>query len=274
MPNLKVFAIISDYDGTLCPAGDIRVEGRNMIPVELKNVLWEISRNIPVCILSSKDYEFLCDKVPFANIISCIMGIETLMLSRNDPSRIISRHLLAEEKLIRSNADALNQLADDVGAKFPDIAIERKLMYDGFLAGITFDWRSHGDWKQYSNLVTRYVRDAISNRPHSGLYVQTYSFHPFVDVYAIKCDKGLGFDRIASELGYSKAMGAILYLSDSENDNPAFRKAEISIGIHSDDRLKPRLDCQHSIDYSRLAAFLQRLKNNDFEFEDGLLSIE
>lgn len=272
MNSMKIFAIISDYDGTLCPAGDIRVESRNRIPAELQNVLWEISRNIPVCILSSKDSGFLCDKVPFANIVSFIMGIETLVISRNDPSKIKSRHLLVEEEIIRSNADALNQLAHDVDAKFSDVAIERKLTYDGFLAGITFDWRNSRDWKRYSDSVTGYVKGAALGEPYRCLYVQTYSSHPFVDVYATKCDKGLGFDRIVSELGYSKAMGAILYLGDSENDNPAFRKAEISIGVHSDERLKPKLDCQYSVDYDRLEAFLRLLKDDDFQFKDHMLA--
>lgn len=270
---MKVFAIISDYDGTLCPAGDVRVECLNNIPVEIENVLWQISGNIPVCILSSKDYGFLCDKVSFANVVSCIMGIETLGISRSDPSEIKSRHLLVEEGLVRSNASALDQLACDVGAKFSGVVVERKLTYDGLLAGITFDWRDLDDWKRCSDSVTEYVKTMVSNRYLSrNLYVQTYSSHPFVDVYATKCDKGSGFDSIASELGYSKAMGAILYRGDSENDNPAFRKEGVSIGVRSDDRLKPKLDCRHVVDYNQLVSFLQRLKDNDFEFDDSLLT--
>jgi phosphoserine phosphatase len=30
-----------------------------------------------------------------------------------------------------------------------------------------------------------------------------------------------------------------MYLGDSENDNPAFRKADVSIGVRSDERLNP-----------------------------------
>ncbi|HEX2558138.1 MAG TPA: HAD-IIB family hydrolase [Nitrososphaera sp.] len=269
-PGVKVFAIISDYDGTLCPAGDMRIEGRNRIPPALEGMLQETSTRIPVCILSSKDYGFLYDKVPFASIISCIMGIETLVMS--DVRIIKSRHLLVDEELICSNANALNQLIDDVSAKFADIAVERKLTHDGFLAGVTFDWRNHGDWKSYSDSVTGYVKEAASGEHYRQLYVQTYSSHPFVDVYAAKCNKGSGFDRIASELGYSKTKGAILYLGDSENDNPAFARAGISIGVRSDDRLRPRLDCQYTIDFGRLAAFLQQLRDSDFEFKESLLA--
>ena len=267
-PGVKVFAIISDYDGTLCPAGDMRIEGQNRIPPALEGMLQETSARIPVCILSSKDYGFLCDKVPFASIISCIMGIETLVMG---DGRIKSRHLLVDEELLCGNAGALNQLADDV-SKFADVAVERKLTHDGFLAGVTFDWRNHRDWKSYSDSVIRYVKEATTGEHYRHLYVQTYSSHPFVDVYAAKCSKGSGFDRIASELGYSENKGVVLYLGDSENDNPAFTRAGISIGVHSDNRLKPRLDCQYSIDYSRLVPFLRRLKDDDFEFKDSMLA--
>jgi phosphoserine phosphatase len=36
-----------------------------------------------------------------------------------------------------------------------------------------------------------------------------------------------------------------MYLGDSENDNPAFRKADVSIGVRSDERLNPILDCKY-----------------------------
>lgn len=74
-----------------------------------------------------------------------------------------------------------------------------------------------------------------------------------------------------SELDYSKAVGAILYVGDLENDNPAFIKAWISIGVRSDERLKPKFDCQYSVDYDRLAAFLRLLRDNDFQFKDHVL---
>jgi hypothetical protein len=48
------------------------------IPEELAQVMWNISRQIPVCIISSKDYHFLHPRAKFARILSCIMGIETL----------------------------------------------------------------------------------------------------------------------------------------------------------------------------------------------------
>jgi 3-deoxy-D-manno-octulosonate 8-phosphate phosphatase KdsC-like HAD superfamily phosphatase len=105
-----------------------------------------------------------------------------------------------------------------------------------------------------------------------GVYVQKYSEHPFVDIYSIECNKGVAFDTIISELGYiSLDNKGTLYLGDSENDNPAFRKAGISIGIRSDARVNPKLDCSYFLDYERLSHFLMKLKKNDFIFSDELL---
>jgi soluble P-type ATPase len=54
----------------------------------------------------------------------------------------------------------------------------------------------------------------------------------------------MAFDSIASEISYviGKGHKIIMYLGDSENDNPAFRRADVSIGVLSDDRLNPKLD--------------------------------
>jgi phosphoserine phosphatase len=62
-----------------------------------------------------------------------------------------------------------------------------------------------------------------------------------------------------------------MYLGDSENDNPAFRKADVSIGVKSDERLNPKLDCQYLIDFNRLPKFLMNLLKNDFDFSEELL---
>jgi HAD superfamily hydrolase (TIGR01484 family) len=274
----KVFAIISDYDGTLCPTSNIRAEGRNRIPKELEGQLMQISRRIPVCILSSKDYQFLHDKVPFANVISCILGIETVVVDRDETSRITNIracHLLLDDsKLLESNDHSLNHLAEDVASRFPEIEIERKFTLDGFLAGITLDWRNQKDWMKYSTSLPAYIKDVLLYEPHCfspTLHLQTYKSHPFVDVYTVECNKGFGFDCIIEELKYHRGMGDILYLGDSENDNTAFRKAGFSVGIVSDPRLNSDLECEFVIDYNQLANFLGLLMDNDFVVSEKVL---
>ena len=62
----------------------------------------------------------------------------------------------------------------------------------------------------------------------------------------------------------------ILYLG-TQNDNPAFEKADVSIGVRSDIRLIPELTCQYFVEFNHLSIFLKRLEDNDFAFSDKLL---
>ena len=64
----------------------------------------------------------------------------------------------------------------------------------------------------------------------------------------------------------------VIYLGDSENDNPGFRKATVSIGIYSDTRLKPRLDCSYYLHISKLSIFLKNLLANNLQFSPSLIT--
>ena len=85
---MQISAILSDYDGTLCPTSSIRSH-ENVIPEKLENILWDISDKVPICIISSKDFGFLHNKTKFASVISCILGIETLVLKRHKQKVIV-----------------------------------------------------------------------------------------------------------------------------------------------------------------------------------------
>ena len=54
----------------------------------------------------------------------------------------------------------------------------------------------------------------------------------------------MAYDSIANMPQFTND-DKVLYLGDSENDNPAFKKADTSIGIRSDDRIKTALECKH-----------------------------
>lgn len=56
--------------------------------------------------------------------------------------------------------------------------------------------------------------------------------------------------QVLSQLERKEERGInVMYLGDSENDNPAFRKSDISIGIRSDPRLNPMLNCKYMLDF-------------------------
>ena len=281
MTRKRVQAILSDYDGTLVPTADVKNVSTNAIPAKLEQILSNISAEIPVSVISTKDFEFLRKKTAFARALSCMMGIETLFLTNHATSQTIEKRILnADLSVLQLKSAALEAIAEEVimCKEFSAMLVERKHTSDGILAGLTIDWRNQlgDDWSYYRRAINHFLSRIVSNLRKKpvpmGVYVQKYSEHPFVDIYSIECNKGVAFDTIISELGYiSLDNKGTLYLGDSENDNPAFRKAGISIGIRSDTRVNPKLDCSYFLDYERLSHFLMKLKKNDFIFSDELL---
>jgi hydroxymethylpyrimidine pyrophosphatase-like HAD family hydrolase len=316
---MQIGAILSDYDGTLCPAASVRGNGNSDIPPKLEKILWDISKEIPICIVSSKDFLFLHDKTKFAKVVSCMMGIETLVLKKHHYSQglsreknidddrtnyrglqdnddnfqcIAARHILSDKQILQYNSGLLCDIVNEITLNFKDISIEQKFTIDKeILAGVTFDYRHNiEDWQSYKRNTEPLLRQAIlrkimlqqqsypvdeKDKEHQQLHIQTYSTHPFIDVYSIKSDKAVAYDITVSQLAsfHDKNVMTkeVLYLGDSENDNPAFRKADVSIGIRSDKRVNPKLDSKYIIQFSELAAFLEQLQNNEFVFSKNLL---
>ena len=274
-------AILSDYDGTLVPTANVKNVSTNAIPAELEQILSNISSEIPVSVISTKDFEFLKKKTAFARALSCMMGIETLFLTDHPTSRTIRKRILHTDLVaLQLKSAALEAIAEKVilCKEFSAMIVERKHTSDGILAGLTMDWRHQlGDeWSSYRRAINHFLSEVVANLNKAplamGVYIQKYSEHPFVDIYSIECNKGIAFDTIISELGYiSIDSKGTLYLGDSENDNSAFRKAGISIGIRSDARVNPKLDCSYFLDYERLSHFLMKLRKNNFIFTDELL---
>lgn len=288
---LRISVIISDYDGTLCPTASLKGVN-NQIPPDLEKVLWDISAKIPVCILSTKDFGFLRKKVQFAKIVSCIMGLEIFELAtlesraanvdidlvpnsenylsvKGEFSNIISQYRLLDVKTLVKNSMLLKKLSDKIEKEFQDISIEPKYNYvDGILVAISLDYRQIQKWEHYKTNIEPYVLTSIQQFVLSlpnDLFVQTYSDHPFIDIYSMQLDKGQAIDAIFHLLNLSKEQ-KVLYLGDSENDNPAFRKADLSIGIRSDERVKTKLDSDYVIQFNELTPFLQKLYAEDFVF--------
>jgi HAD superfamily hydrolase (TIGR01484 family) len=288
---LRISVIISDYDGTLCPTASLKGVN-NQIPPDLEKVLWDISAKIPVCILSTKDFGFLRKKVQFAKIVSCIMGLEIFELAtlesraanadmdlvpnsknylsvKGEFSNVISQYRLLDVNKLVKNSMLLKKLSDKIEKEFQDISIEPKFNYvDGILAAISLDYRQIQKWEHYKTNIEPYVLNSIQQFVLSlpnDLFVQTYSDHPFIDIYSMQLDKGQAIDAISHMLNLSKEQ-KVLYLGDSENDNPAFRKADLSIGIRSDERVKTKLDSDYVIQFNELTPFLQKLYAEDFVF--------
>jgi hypothetical protein len=191
--------------------------------------------------------------------------------------------ILNDNKNLRANSSLLASLAKDISLSYKDVIIERKFTSDKqILAGVTFDYRHLDNWKVYKEKLEPYLKEMIQkNQPSSSLaganklYVQTYILHPFIDVYITQCDKGTAFDCVTSKLSTSEGKGkgpqTIMHLGDSDNDNPEFIRADVSIGIRSNDRLNPQLSFAKVIKSDVLSIFLKRLMDNNFVFSNNIL---
>ncbi len=288
---MQISAILSDYDGTLSPTTYLNSDNKsqdltNYSKKKLDRVLWEISNKKTIAIVSTKDFNFLHDRTKFANIISCMMSIETIVLKHIE-SDICYKNNSVQKSILNTDAEILSRnyqklvsITDRISMKFKDVPIYRKVTHKGnLLGGITIDWRSLHEWNSIRNEIEQEVFKTIdeinTNTSESSLFVQRYASHPFIDVYSAVCSKEIAYDNISKIIHDSNGPkfrnGNILYLGDSENDNPAFRKADVSVGVKSDERLNPKLDCQYLINFSQLPKFLMNLLKNDFDFSEKLL---
>lgn len=287
---MQISAILSDYDGTLSPTINLNSSGKTNIltnhrtQTDLDKILWEISSKRIIAVVSTKDFNFLHERTTFANIISCMMSIETIILEHTDigisyKKKCVQKSILnVGVEILRKNCQKIESIIDGISLKFKDVSIYRKLTYKrNLLGGVTFDWRQLDDWNSIRKKVEQHIlrtSNVFDNNSEYPLFVQKYSSHPFIDIYSAICSKGIAYDNIKKIIHDSSNKfenRKILYLGDSENDNPAFRKADVSIGVKSDERLNPKLDCQYSIRFNQLPKFLINLLKNDFNFSEKLL---
>jgi hydroxymethylpyrimidine pyrophosphatase-like HAD family hydrolase len=297
MSNMKrkpVNTILSDYDGTLCSTTAVRSNISNdigKIPQGLEQILFRLSDHIPVCIISSKDFAFLHKRTRFASILSCVLGIETVIHNSHyssneiDNSCIRSHDLITSGHLLVDNSKLLHNVLKILRThNYEDIMIEEK--YDSakeILIGLTIDYRHLQNWQLFKENKEPIIREVIQRTINANLatnspskyrpFIQTYSSHPFLDIYGVECNKGLAFDNVLSQLKQEERGTNVMYLGDSENDNPAFRKSDISIGILSDAGLNPTLDCKYMLNFNQLPLFLRGLIDNEFVFSEDLLPV-
>ena len=301
---MRISALMSDFDGTLCPTSSLKSnlfqKSIARIPQELEVSLLEISQLIPVLIVSSKDFDSLHMATKrFASTISCVLGIEIINHVKHEDETVIDciaeQHFNTYMHTLTENSKILSSILEQEGIQHyiqeRDICIDRKFTScnNKTLIGITFDYRHLDDWEAFKKVdeprLLEIIQRTIDERTQLGSagyewkpYIQTYTSHPFLDLYAVKCDKGLVFDylfkRNRSNHTLSDSVrntGNVLYLGDSENDNPAFRRSDISIGVSSDKRLNPKLVCKYNIEFKDLSIFLNRLLENGLIFSEDLI---
>ena len=156
------------------------------------------------------------------------VGIETIVhdsrlhiYKSNIPDCITSRRLVASRQSLSETSKMLRSVSNTLQS-YEELKIEEKYTSDiEILIGLTIDYRHLENWRSFKENKEPMIREAIQRSIKENLksnssfqdhpFIQTYSSHPFLDLYGIRCDKGLAFDNILLRLG-GKESADIIYL--------------------------------------------------------------
>ncbi len=251
---MKVEAIFSDYDGTLCPL-ELRREDAFIAP-RLRRLLIKAGKRVKIGIITTKDLAFIQERVPFAQGIAGSSGLEMQVGDKivlDDRIQVPNGKL---EKVYREALKRILQIHDNV-------SVERKETDNGDLLAFCVDWRLTRDWSE----AQRKTAPILSFCREQGLYVVESNISPFANVFPMEVSKGDALTKLRKEMNI---MGPVMYLGDSEADNPAFQLADVSIGIKHR-RIAPELQCKYWLEFFELDGFLSNLIDADFEFKENMI---
>ncbi len=250
----KLEAIFSDYDGTLCPL-ELRREDAFISP-RLKRVLTKASKRVKIGIVTTKDLGFIIERVPFAHGIAATCGLELHVGDKTTLDERVREPNKNVEKAYQDTLKKILQIRDN-------IMVERKETDDGDLIAFCIDWRLSRNWDE----ARRKSAPILELCKEQGLYVVDSQISPFANVFPIEVDKGAALKKLREEMGVT---GPVMYLGDSEVDDPAFRLADVSVGVKHR-RIMPALQCKYKLEFFELDNFLLKLIDADFNFQEGML---
>jgi len=251
---VKVEAIFSDYDGTLCPLEVRREEA--VISPRLRRLLTKASKRIKLGIITTKDLSFVKDRVPFAHGIAATCGLEIQVGERVIVDNRVREPNKKIEKTYQTVLARILQIRDN-------IMIERKEAEEGYLIAFCIDWRLSRNWDEARKRAT----PILAYCKEEGLYVVESDVSPFANVFPMLVSKGEAFAKLRLEMGIT---GPVMYWGDSEVDNPAFELADVSVGVKHR-RIMPELSCKYRLEFFELENFLMNLIDSDFEFQEGMI---
>jgi len=254
--RMKVECLSSDYDGTISPIDASRSESH--VPLDTRVMLREISRLMPMSIISMKDLSFIMPRTPFAHAWSAMGGLE-MQIGR----RILKRESL--ESRLPSVSLAISHARSQITAA--GVEIEEKNDSEGRTVAFCVDYRRAKNMQ-----AARSDAEQVANYCKAlGLGVFRYGNQPFYDVYPFAPDKGQALKKTLDELGVKKG---VLYLGDSEMDNSAFNISSLSLGVVHDETPLDALDCDYFIKFENVPHFLRTLIKNGLQFRSDFPMIK
>lgn len=254
---MSVTCLSSDYDGTISPVDVSRAESR--VPLETRVMLGQISRFLPISIITMKDLPFIMPRTPFARAWSAIGGLEMRV-----GKRVLKRECL--ERRLQSISLAIDYAKSHISST--GVEIEEKQDSEGHTVAFCVDWRQTKDsktTKQEAERVAIYCKSL-------KLRLIRYETHPFYDVYPVAPDKGRALQETLNELAVKS--GGVLYLGDSETDNPAFKASSVGVGVIHDETPLKTLDCDYLVEFEDIPDFLNALLANNLLFSSDFPMIK
>jgi hydroxymethylpyrimidine pyrophosphatase-like HAD family hydrolase len=238
----RISLLTTDYDGTLSPL-DATLEDSRVSPT-LEVVLRAIAEKTKLAVVTSKSFEFIRRRVPYANAWGCVGGLDV----RFDDGKEFTASPPVDVEAALRKAKAI--LGDAV-------SYEEKRGPTSLL-GFSVDWRGRPTPTDVARAMATLKKDGIcvAHEPHN----------PFADFFGSPPDKGAAVSRIKEALGVS---GGALFMGDSSTDNPAFWEVEIPVGIDHGQPLGS-LECSFIVTQDGVTPFLRGLYERDMVFGPGL----
>jgi trehalose-phosphatase len=251
--TIRVECLSTDYDGTISPIQVARCESH--VPLETRVLLSQISRSLPISIITMKDLHFITPRTPFAHAWSAIGGLETQIGKRILKNEFVDSKL----PMISKALEYAKLQANPVG-----IEVEEKQDSVGQTIAFCVDWR-----RTKNREMAKQVADRIIDYSEAlGLQVLKYQSQPFYDVYPISPDKGKALQKMLSEMAIKKG---VMYLGDSETDNTVFKNSvvSVSIGVIHDESQSKNLECDYLLKFEDVPDFFKTLVKENFQFSSS-----
>jgi hypothetical protein len=242
MKDDRISCLFTDYDGTLSPL-DVDVE-ESWLSSSLDAVLREISGKSKLAVVTSKSFEFISRRIPYAHAWGCICGL-------------VVRFDDGKEFTVSPSIDVGRGLEEAKEMLGNTVTYEEKRS-SASLLGFSLNWRG--------NPVPPGLARVVAKLKQEGYYVSHDISDPFADFFCSPPDKGGAVSRIKKAFGLS---GATMFMGDSTADNPAFLEVDVPVGVDHGQKLDS-LRCEFLLNYGDVAPFLRALSQQDMVFTPAL----
>lgn len=238
MSEGRIGLLSTDYDGTLSPLDSTREDSK--LPAPLDAVLRSIAGRTKLAVITSKSFDFIHVRIPYAHAWGCVGGLDI-------------RFMDGSELTTAPGVDV------DAGLKKAKAMLGAGVDYEekrgsGTLLGFSVDWRGRPPPSK--------LEEAIDELKQDGFYIDRDISNPFVDFLCSRPDKGTALARIKAGLSTS---GLTMFIGDSPTDNPAFREADVAVGVDHGQPLSA-LEYDFVVHADGVRPLLEGLLARDMEF--------